>query len=121
MKVPFLRVMQRWRSMVIAGVLMGALVGWVSARGTKDTSVTFEAAHTLLLDPHVQVRREIYSAATQATLGPVPVRVAARLGLDPRLVKTMVSSEFQAYGGILVITGRSADRTQAERLADVTA
>ena len=55
-----------------------------------------------------------------ATLGPVPDRVAARLALSGQRVRSMVSAD-SGGPGVLLITGRSDDRTQAEALANVTA
>ena len=117
---PF-RVLQRWRRLISAGVLIGALVGWVSAAGAPREITTFEAVHTLILDPGAGTEAEVKRLnEVLATLGPVPDRVAARLGLDPRQVRSMVTAQARSPG-LLLITGRSADRTQAEMLANVTA
>jgi hypothetical protein len=39
--------MRRWRSVIMAGTVIGVVVGWVSAPGTAVTS-TFEATYTLV-------------------------------------------------------------------------
>lgn len=116
----YIPVIRRWRLVIVAAVLIGVLIGWVSAPGGA-TPVTFEATHTLLLDPSAQDPTLINRAAVLATLGAVPDRVAARLQLDPRLVRSMVSAGTRDAVGQLLITGRSSDPQQAEALADVTA
>lgn len=105
----------------MAGVLIGLSVGWISAPGTVRDKVTFQAINTMLLDPGAADGTEARRAAVLATLGPVPGRVAARLGLDRQLVQTHVFGEFRNEGNVLRITGRSRDRAQAEALANVTA
>ncbi|MEY2566317.1 MAG: hypothetical protein QOE35_846, partial [Actinomycetota bacterium] len=105
---------------IVAGILIGVVVGWVSAPGTARTATTFQATHTLILDAAAG-GSEINRAAVLATLGPVPDRVAARLGLDRPLVRSMVSAGTHDNVDELLITGRSANPAQAEALADVTA
>jgi capsular exopolysaccharide synthesis family protein len=114
-----LHVMRRWRSVIVAGVLIGFVAGWVSAPGRAATTTTFQATHTLILDPGAGLFYQT-SAAVLARLGAVPDRVAARLGIDGQLVRSMVSVETFRLG-VVSITGRSADRAQAKALADVTA
>ena len=116
-----LQVVRRWGSVVVAGVLIGVAVGWVSAPGTAATTTAFQATHTLLLVPQAGGGSQTHQAAVLATLGPVPSRVAARLGIDRRLLQTMVVTYIPANERVLLITGRSADRAQAEALANVTA
>jgi capsular exopolysaccharide synthesis family protein len=116
-----LRVMRRWRSVIAAGVLIGVVVGWMSAPGTAATTTVFQATHTLIADPQAGGDAYIYRAAVLAKLGAVPGRVAARLGIDRRRVQSMLSTETPVRVKLLLITGRSADRAQAEALADVTA
>jgi capsular exopolysaccharide synthesis family protein len=114
-------VLRRWRSLVAAGVLIGLVVGWLSAPGAPSSATTFQATHTLLLDPQARRTSLIDQAAVRATLGAVPDRVAARLGIDGRLVRSMVSAEIPPNQGLLLVTGRSADPAQAEAVANVTA
>ena len=38
-------VMWRWRSLIVAGVLIGLVVGWVSAPGTLATTATISATN----------------------------------------------------------------------------
>ncbi|MCA1842383.1 MAG: hypothetical protein LC792_04185, partial [Actinobacteria bacterium] len=114
-----LRVPWRWRSVTVAGVLVGVLVGWLSAAGARVPVTTFEATHTLILKPG----RSVETARLKeilATVGPVPGRVAARLHVDGAYVRSRVSARARDPG-VLLITGRSTDRTQAEALANVTA
>src|SRR5207253_2849571 len=47
----FLGVMRRWLSVIGAGILVGAVVGWVSAPNTLATAKTFTATQTLILKP----------------------------------------------------------------------
>lgn len=112
--------MWRWRLVIAAGVLVGVVVGWISASGTAATATTFQATHTLIADPHGG-DAYLYRAALLVKLGAVPDRVAGRLGLDRRLVQSMLSTETPVEVGLLLIIGRSSDRAQAEALANVTA
>ncbi len=116
-----LHVLRRWWSVILAGVLIGVVVGWVSAPATAAKTTAFQATHTLIFDPEARGGSQIYQTAVLATLGAVPDRVAARLGIDRRRVRSRVSAEIPANLGVLLITGRSADRAQAEALANVTA
>ena len=113
--------MRRWRSVIAAGVLIGVGVGWVSAPGRAGATTTFAATQTMILDESAGSSSDINRAAVLATLGPVPARVAARLGLNPQRVQSMVSAGTHDYVNELFITGRSADRAQAEALARDTA
>ena len=117
----FVQLVRRWRSVILATALIGIVVGWLSAPGTAGTPTTFEATHTLLLDPRARGSAEINRAAVRVRRGAVPDRVAARLGLDPRSVRSVVSSTTRDNLGEVLITGRSTDRAQAEALADTTA
>jgi len=119
-RIKSVHVMWRWRSVIAAGVLIGVVVGWMSAPGTAATATDFQATHTLIADPQGG-EAFLYRAAVLARLGAVPGRVASRLGIDRRLVQSMVSTETPVGVGLLLITGRSADRAQAEALANVTA
>ncbi len=119
-----LHAMWRWRSVIAAGVLIGVAVGWLSAPGEVATTTTFEATHTLILSPQAVGNSAIYRAAPLATLGAVPDRVAARLRIDPRVVRSRVSAKVpidSARLNLLLVTARSADPTEAEALANVTA
>jgi len=87
-----LRVLRRWRLVIVAGILIGVVVGWVSAPGRATTVTTFEATHTLILDAPAG-GSNINRAAALATLGGVPVRVAARLGIPRRQLNSTVSAE----------------------------
>ena len=121
MTLPPLQVLRRWRSIIVAGVLIGVVVGWLSAPGRVVGSTTYEATHQLILDPPTRGGSEVNRAAVLATLGAVPDRVADRLGIDRRLIRSMVSAGTHDDVGVVLITGRSTDPAQAEALADVTA
>jgi len=112
--------MRRWSFVVVAGVLFGLMVGWLSAPGAARKTTTFAASQTLILDPQARGGSDLNRMALLATVGPVPDRVAARLGLDRQRVEAMVSAVPNSTVGILSITGRGTDRAQAEALANVT-
>ena len=113
---------RRWGWLIVAGALIGVVVGWASAPDASSIPASmFQATHTMLPVRKVSSGAEgIRVSKVLATLGPVPDRVAARLRIDPKLVRSMVSAE-TAPSGVLSITGRSADRVQAEQLANLTA
>jgi capsular exopolysaccharide synthesis family protein len=72
-------------------------------------------------DPRAGTGFEVRQAAAVATLGAVPDRVAARLGVNPQQVRSKVSAATDDKLGELLITGRSTDQGRAVALADVTA
>ena len=113
-------VLRRWRSLVVAGVLIGVVVGFLSPPG-RAARTTFEATHSLLADPQTRRTSRLEQGAVMATKGAVPDRVAARLGIDRQFVRSAVSAETPPNTGLLLITGRSGDRRQAEALANITA
>src|SRR5437868_504021 len=113
-------VLRRWRSLVVAGVLIGVVVGWLSAPGRAPGAV-FEATHSLLADPQTRRTSRVEQGAVMATKGAIPDRVATRLGVDRQFVRSAVSAETPPNTGLLLITGRSGDPRQAEALANVTA
>ena len=115
-----LSVVRRWRSLVVAGLVIGVVVGWLSAPG-RGPRPTFVATHSLLADSQTRRTSRLEQGAVMATKGAVPDRVGARLGLDRQFVRSAVSAETPPNTGLLLITGRSDDRRQAEALADVTA
>jgi len=112
---------RRWWFLVVAGVLIGVAVGWVSASGKSAGRSAFEATSTLLVDPRVTDGSLINRAAVLATMGAVPDRVAARLGVDGTLVRSEVSAGTHDNEGEVLITARSPTRAGAEALANVTA
>lgn len=117
----YLQVLLRWRVLTVAGMLIGVVVGWVSAPGQPAMTSGFEATHTMILDPSAGDRTLVNRAAVLATLGAVPDRVAARLGIEGASVRSMVSAGTHGSTGELLITGRSTDPAQAEALANTTA
>ncbi len=118
----YLYVVRRWKSVIVAGIVIGLVVGWVSAPGTEARTTTFEATHTLFLKTPVgNYPLLYYRAPAMATLGAVPDRVATRLGIDRRVVQSKVKVETPPNKGEMLITARSTDRGQAEALANATA
>ena len=99
---------------------MGVVVGWLSAPGRAERAV-FEAAHTMIVDPQASPDARLYQATVLVQFGTVPDRVAARMGIDRRLLRAMVSARMRDDLNELVIIGRSPDPRQAEAVADVTA
>ena len=116
-----LYVLRRWRLVILAGVLIGVVVGWFSAPGTATGRATFEAVHSLIVDPQARRTSLVDQAAARVRLGAVPDRVATRLGLDRQLVRSMVSAKTPSNRGVVLIIGRSKDPAQAETVANVTA
>src|SRR4051794_17294780 len=98
--------LRRWRSLVVAGVVIGVVVGWLSAPG-RPPPTTFEGTHSLLADPQTRRTSRLEQGAVMATKGAVPDRVAARLGLDRQVVRSAVSAATPPNTGLLLITGRS--------------
>jgi Mrp family chromosome partitioning ATPase len=116
-----LRVLRRWRSVILAGILIGVVVGWVSAPGKVATASSFRATHTLILAPGSRDFSRLTEAVARATFGAVPSRVATRLEINRSRLRAMVSFETPEGQDALLITGQSANRVQAELLANVTA
>jgi capsular exopolysaccharide synthesis family protein len=110
---------RRWWPLIAAGVLVGLVVGWISAPGSPPPT-TFEATQSMFLDTSGG-GTDINRLALMATLGAVPDRVAARLHIDRSLLPSVVSAQVHPNENELLITGRSTDRAQAEALATTTA
>ena len=107
-------------SLIVAAVVLGLGVGWVMAPGTASGTVRFEATHTLIFESGA-TPEQTKDAVVRTRLGDVPDRVAARLAIDPRQVRSSLSLETPAGRGALLITARRVDRAQAEALANATA
>jgi polysaccharide biosynthesis transport protein len=116
-----LYVLRRWRLVILVGVLIGVVVGWFSAPGTATGRATFEAVHSLIVDPQARRTSLVDQVAARVRLGAVPDRVATRLGLDRQLVRSMVSAKTPSNRGVVLVIGRSKDPAQAETVANVTA
>lgn len=112
---------RRWRLVIFAGICIGAVVGWVSADGTRPVRTTFEATATMIIRPEAAGSSELKRLGPIATLGEVPSRVAARLGIDREIVQSRVYVLTPPDRGSVLIIGRSVDRAQAAALADVVA
>jgi capsular exopolysaccharide synthesis family protein len=114
-------VLWRWRSLILAGALIGVVVGWVSAPGRRVEPALFAATNSLLVKPENARNADLARDAVRAKLGAVPSRVAARLGIDRKLAQSSVSVSTPPNLGAILITGKSSDPAQAEALANVTA
>jgi hypothetical protein len=117
----FLQVLRRRFVVVVAGLLLGAIAGWVSAPGETKGTTTFRATHTLIYDPAGTQGYNINQVALLATSGDVPSRVATRLGIDRSAVRSAVSATANEEVSTISISGHSALATGAVSLADVTA
>lgn len=115
-----LDVVRRSRLVIVSAVVIGMIVGWMSAPGRSTATTSFEATHVLIFEPGTS-GAQMRQAAVLAVRGAVTDRVGARLGIERQRVQSNVSAETPANQGALLITGRSADRAQAEALANVTA
>jgi capsular exopolysaccharide synthesis family protein len=117
----YFQVLRRRLLVLAAGLLLGAIAGWVTAPGEARRETTFRATHTLIYDPAGEQGYNINQVALLATSGEVPSRVAARLQLDRSAVRSAVSAVAETEVSTISITGHSADMAQAVSLADVTA
>jgi capsular exopolysaccharide synthesis family protein len=116
-----LQVLRRRLLIVVALVVLGVAVGWVSAPGKTGGHVTFRATHTLIYEPHGGQSYNIQQVALLASSGAVPSRVAARLKVDRAQVRSAVTAAASTDVNTIAITARSSQATQAVSLADVTA
>lgn len=115
-----LQVLRRRYPVVIAGVVLGVAVGWLSGTSKVSGGTTYRATDTLIGVPQASAGYSLDQVALMATEGAVPTRVAARLHLDRQRVRAMVSASSDPNVSTVSITGQSTDRAQAEALARVT-
>jgi len=116
-----LQVLRRRLLIVVAGLVLGAAAGWLTAPGVTHRATTFRATHTLIYEPQGGQSYNIEQVALLANSGAVPTRVAARLKMDRGQVRSAVSAVADSSVSTIAITGRSADAGKAVALADVTA
>jgi capsular exopolysaccharide synthesis family protein len=116
-----LQVLRRRLLIVVAALVVGVALGWVSAPGAARRATTFRATHTLIYEPQGGPGYNMEQLALLANSGTVPSRVAARLKMDRSQVRSAVSAVADAGVATLSITGRSGDPAKAVSLADVTA
>jgi capsular polysaccharide biosynthesis protein len=116
-----LQVVRRRLLVVVAALVLGATVGWVSASGETHRKTTFRATHTLIYEAHGGQNYNLEQIALLATSGAVPSRVAARLAMDRGQVRAAVSASADAQVATISVTGRSSDGSRAVQIADVTA
>jgi capsular exopolysaccharide synthesis family protein len=117
----YLQVLRRRLLVLVAGLLIGVVAGWVTAPGHARGETTFRATHTLIYDPAGGQGYNINQVALLATSGEVPSRVAARLKVDRSAVRSAVSAVAETDVSTISITGHSADPAKVVSLADVTA
>lgn len=129
----YLRIFRgRWRIIVFAG-LVGMAAGFVtapsraggSAAGTNPVAQAFTATHILVTDAtaigatagRTDPAPNLELTALLATVGEVPARAAATLGISsPDALVSMISAIADAEVGALRITSTG---TEGERVADV--
>jgi len=87
-----LQVLRRQLLIVVAGVVIGVAVGWVSAPGETAADTRFKAIHTLIYETQRGQTYQIEQGAFLAATGAVPSRVAARLGMERGQVRSAVSA-----------------------------
>jgi len=100
---------------------MGLTVGWVTAPEATKTPPAFRATNALILKPGQTDFSKLLQYAAVATLGAVPSRVAARVGVDGPRLRTMVSVETPPNTGQLLITARGSDGALVVAIANDTA
>lgn len=115
------RVIRRRSLLVVAGFVLGASAGWLTAPGEARRDTTFQATHTVIYEAKGGQSYNIDQVALLATAGEVPSRVADRLEMDRGQVRSAVSAVAAAEVGTIAISARSVAADQAEKLADVTA
>ena len=111
--------LRRSQVVVGAGILIGVVVGWVSAPG--QAVITYRATHSLIMAPEAPQNVSLNEMALLARQGAVPDRVAPRLGIDRQRLPSMLVVVANANARELLISGQSRDRAQAEALANATA
>jgi capsular exopolysaccharide synthesis family protein len=116
----FVQVLRRRLLVLAAGLILGALIGWLTAPGQAPVQ-SFRATATLIYEEHGGQGYNIGQVALLASSGGVPSRVAARLNKDRAEVRAAVSASASAEVATITITGRSADPAGAVSLADITA
>jgi capsular exopolysaccharide synthesis family protein len=117
----FIQVLRRRFPVLVAGLMIAGIGGWLTAPGETRGQTSFRATHTLLYDPEGAQGYSIGQVALLATSGEVPSRVAARLQLDRATVRGAVVAVAESEVSTITITGHSGDPAQAVSLADVTA
>jgi capsular exopolysaccharide synthesis family protein len=117
----FIQVLRRRFPVLVAGLMIAGIGGWLTAPGETRGQTSFRATHTLLYDPEGAHGYSIGQVALLATSGEVPSRVAARLQLDRSTVRGAVMAVAETEVSTITITGHSGDPAQAVSLADVTA
>ncbi|MGI9606335.1 MAG: hypothetical protein ACR2P0_09385 [Acidimicrobiales bacterium] len=121
--------LRRWRLLVV-GVLLGALLGWLSAAVAEEATTApiavdhYQATHVLVVDnniPDSQVVlsvRNLNALATRITVGEIPERVAARTGLSPADAASGVRVVIRPDSESIEIITIAETPSTAEALAD---
>lgn len=118
--VDYLRAMrQRW-ILIVALTLFGAVAAFATSSG--DPAPSYQATHILIQDSSPdQVQVDLARAAFLVTSGEVPVRVAEKLGEDPRQVLDGVTALTDVELNGLRITADEATPKRAAEVSDTFA
>ncbi len=123
---------RRWR-MLVAFVLLGAALGWVSAAMAEEATVApievdhYQGSHVLVLDSNVPNTQAVLSVrnlntlAKRITVGDVPAAVADATGLTADQVATQVRVIIRSDSESLDIVAVAPTPAEAEVLADAFA
>ena len=123
---------RRWR-LLVAFILVGAALGWVSATMAEDAAVApievdhYQGSHVLVLDSNVPATQAVLSVrnlntlAKRITVGEVPAAVAAATGLTVDEVTTQVRVVIRSDSESLDILTVAPTPAEAEVLADAFA
>ena len=123
---------RRWR-LLLAFIVVGSVLGWLSATLAEETSVApvevdhYQASHVLVLDSNVPATQAVLSVrnlntlAKRVTVGDVPDAVAARTDLPPVDVGTQVRVIIRSDSESLDIVTIAETPGTAEELADAFA
>ncbi len=126
---PARNVARRWRLLAVL-VVVGSLLGWVSAIVAADSAIApvavdhFEAKHVLVIDNAVPSTQSVLGVrnlnvlARRVTIGEVPVAVASALDIDQSVASTQVRAIIRSDSETLDIVAVAPTPGQAEMLAD---
>ena len=126
---PVRTIARRWRLLAVL-VIVGSLLGWVSAVAATDAASApvavdhYEARHVLVLDSSVPSTqavlgvRNLNTLAKRVTIGEVPDSVAESLGVSSTTASTQVRAVIRSDSETLDIVTVAETPGQAESLAD---
>jgi capsular exopolysaccharide synthesis family protein len=119
--IDYLRLLRRRWRLLVAAVLVAGAVAWVTApSGSGSTQVTFEATHILLRDTaSATPPPALAQVALFVETGEVPTRVAERLGdASPAALVGRVDVLPDEASGSVEITASAPSREEAAAIAN---